>query len=110
MRPTDEKILRRFFAEKLVPAAEALRARGVRFFPLGPEAESGTWYVPVPEGEPDFFEVDEAALAEILRERWEVESFPELAALATPLIKLSSQLEVTEKEMPDISPFVYVMY
>ena len=110
MKSTDEKILRCFFAENLVPAAEALRARGVRFFPLGPEAETETWYVPVPEGEPDFFEIDEAALAEILHERWEAECFPELAALAMSLLELSGQLEVTEENMPDISPFVYVMY
>ena len=107
MNSTDEKTLRRFHAEKVVPAAEALRARGVRFFALGPEDEAESWYVALPEDEPDFQEIDEAALANALRERWEAQQLPELAA---PLLELSASLEVTEEETPKISPFVYVMY
>jgi len=110
MSSTDEAILRRFHAEKIVPAAEALRARGVRFFALGPEPEAASWYVELPENEPDFQEIDEAALADALRQRWEAQELPELAALAGPLVELSRSLEVAEEDTPDISPFVYVMY
>ncbi len=86
MSSTDEETLRRFHAEKVVPAAEALRARGVRFFALGPEDDAESWYVAPPEDEPDFLEIDEAALADALRQRWEAQELPELAALAAPLL------------------------
>ena len=109
MSSTDERALRRFFAEKLVPAAEALRAREVRFFALGPEGDAESWYQPAPD-DPDFQEIDEAALAEALRERWQAEGLPELAELADALLELSRGLEIAEQETPDISPFVYVMY
>lgn len=108
MNSTDERAIRRFFAERLVPVAEALRERGVRFFPLGPEpAES--WYE-APPSEPDFTRLGEADLVEALRSRWSEQELPELAALAEPLLELARSLEVHEEPTPDISPFVYVMY
>ena len=110
MSSTDEKTLRRFHADHLVPAAEALRARRRQFFPAGPDDGAETWYVTLPAAEADFVEIDEAALAQTLRARWEAEGLPELAALAEPLLELARSLEVAEEETPDISPFVYVMY
>jgi hypothetical protein len=109
MNSTDDRSIRRFFAERLVPAAEALRARGVRFFPLGPEPEAESWY----EGPPrdaDFVTLAETDIETALRARWEAQGLPEIAALAAPLLELAASLEVHEEQTPDISPFVYVMY
>ena len=109
MSSTDERAIRSFFAERLVPAAERLRNRGVRFFALGPEADAASWYEG-PPAEADFTTLAEADVAGALRSRWEREQLPELAALATPLLELAASLEVHEEQTPDISPFVYTMY
>jgi hypothetical protein len=108
MNSTDERLLRRFWVNRVLPAAEALRRRGVRFFPLGPEP-GDSWYHGPPAAA-DFRRPDERALARELAARWEAEGLPELAALASPLEELAGQLEISEEETPDISPFVYVMY
>ena len=108
MSSTDDRLLRRFWAARVVAAAEALRRRGVRFFALGPEPGE-SWYEGPPTG-PDFRRPDEAALAAELAARWNAEAFPELVALAAPLEELAGQLEIGEEQTPDISPFVYVMY
>ena len=110
MSKSDEKALKRFFAEKLVPAAEALRGRGVGFFATGPDGDAASWYEPPPDAEPDFEAIDESALDRALRERWGAEGLPELVALAALLLELSRTLEIAEVETPEISPFVYVMY
>jgi hypothetical protein len=108
MSSTDDRLLRRFWTARVVPAAEALRRRGVRFFPLGPEPAE-TWYEGPPAA-PDFRRPEEGALGAELAFRWNAEGFPELAALAAPLEELAGQLEIGEEPTPDISPFVYVMY
>jgi len=109
MRSTDANRLRRFFRKRLVPAAEALRARGVSFFPLGPEPEPDSWYTGPPT-EPKFtsLNVDECEAA--LHELWQGQDLPELAELASEMMNLAKHLEVQEEESEDISPFVYVMY
>lgn len=109
MSSTDALRLQRFFRKRLVPAAEKLRARGVSFFPLGPESEAETWYEGPPR-EPKFttLAVDECEAA--LRELWQQKDLPELAALAGELMNLAKHLEVQEEESADVSPFVYVMY
>ena len=38
MSSTDDDRLRRFYVDRLEPAARRLRERGVAFFPLGPDA------------------------------------------------------------------------
>lgn len=109
MNSTDERAVRRLFAERLVPAAEALRARGVRFFPVGPEPEAESWY----EGPPtdaDFMTLRDVDVEAALRARWKAQALPELAQLAAALLELARSLEVHEEQTPDISPFVYVMY
>ncbi|MGH9391779.1 MAG: hypothetical protein ACRD1Z_19430, partial [Vicinamibacteria bacterium] len=86
------------------------RARGVRFFALGPEHSLASWYEDGPSGEPEFLELEEKNCEEALRKLWEMQHLPELAALAGPLLELASQLETAEKESGDVSPFIYVMY
>jgi hypothetical protein len=110
MSSTDEAKLRRFYRDELCAAADALSARGVRFFPLGPEPERETWYERVPPGLPELisFEPDEAE--RLVREQWEREGLPELARLARRLFALAHGLELSEEQSADVSPFVYVMY
>ena len=81
----------------------------MRFFPLGPDPEAESWYEgPPPEA--DFVRLATDDVEAALRERWEAQGLPELAALAGPLLALAASLEVHEEQTPDISPFVYVMY
>jgi len=106
----DEAALRRLFRTGLAPAAEALRARGVRFFAPGPEPGRESWYEPGPTGEPELVELEPDAFEAALRRRWEGEGLPELAGLAAELMRLARQAEIGEQESAEISPFVYVMY
>ncbi len=110
MSSTDESRIRRFFRKRLTPTAAKLRARGLRFFPMGPEPEAETWYVEGEGDESEFVELEVEACEEALRELWERQDLPELAALAAPLLDLAKQLEVAEEDSSEISPFVYVMY
>jgi hypothetical protein len=111
MTSTEDRRLGRFFDKRLVPLAERLRARGVRFFPLGPDGEAESYYVPASRGEPEFIELEgPAACEKALRDLWEGETMPELAALAGPLMALARRLEIREDQWSEISPFVYVMY
>ena len=106
----EDRRLERFFRRLLVPAATALRERGVRFFPSGPEAEQESWYSEVPADEPEFGEIDAEQIGEILSAHWQEQGLPELAELGVPLQRLARQLKGSEEESADVSPFVYVMY
>jgi len=111
MTSTEDRRLGRFFDKRLVPLAERLRASDTRFFPLGPDAEAESYYLPASRGEPKFIELEgPAACEKALREIWEGQRMPELAALAEPLMALAQRLEIREDEWGEISPFVYVMY
>jgi len=109
MRSTDRQKLRHFFDKRLVPAAKKMRARGVAFFPLGPEPEADTWYTG-PPAEPKFTSLDVEECEPALRDLWQGQDLPELAELAGEMMKLAEHLEVRKEENEDISPFVYVMY
>lgn len=110
MSSTDDARLRRFYVERLEPAARRLRERGVAFFPLGPDPSETTYYVAPPTG-PDFFPLDdEATCGEALRQTWSSQGYPELAELVPELMAIARELELVEEETADISPFVYVMY
>jgi len=114
MSSTDERRkdqrLRQYFAQVLVPAADRLRARGVRLMPLGPEPEADTWYVPGPSGEPEFVEFDVEDCERIMRAFWEAQGCHELAEMAGQLAELAQELEIGEEESSDVSPFIYVMF
>lgn len=110
MSSTDDARLRRFYVDRLEPAARRLWERGVAFFPLGPDPTETTYYVAPPTG-PDFSTLDdESGCGEALRQMWSSEGYPELAELVPELMAIARELEVVEEEMTDISPFVYVMY
>ncbi len=111
MSSTENPRLDRFFDKRLVPIADRLRARGVHFFPFGPDPAAESFYVSVDASDPEFIELDGPDACErALRELWERQQIPELAALAAPLIDLARRLEIREEESGEISPFVYVMY
>lgn len=110
MSSTDEKGVRRFYREHLLPAAERLRTRGVSFFPLAPDDAEETWYQPPPADVPEFVEVEPEQCEARLRQAWQAQGLPELAALAGPLMALARDLEMDEEQSADVSPFVYVMY
>lgn len=109
MNPADEARVRRFFSTHLKPTADSLRSRGMRFFDLGPAPEAPTWFAAAPLDQ-DFVEIAESRLEQTLHQLWNAQGFPELAALARPLMQLSRELEVQAEQTPDISPYVYVMY
>jgi hypothetical protein len=110
MNAADESRVRRFFTDRLVPAAQALRARGVQFFPLAADPAASSWYVPPPPESEDFVALDESRYADLMRDMWQAQGLPELAGLADPLMELSTRLELQAEQTPDISPYVYVMY
>jgi hypothetical protein len=109
MSSTDEAKLRRFYQRELCAAAEALARRGVRFFPLGPD-ERESWYEPADANAPEFIAFEAQDLERTLREHWERQGLAELAGLAHELAALARELELSEEQSADVSPFVYVMY
>ncbi len=111
MSSTEDARLGRFFDKRLVPLAEKLRARGTRFFPMGPDAQASTYYVAPRRGKPEFTQLEgPAECEEALYDLWEGQGIPELAALAGSILELARQVEIREDESGEISPFVYVMY
>lgn len=107
----DDTELRRFWEERVVPAATRLRERGVVFFPTGPDAEGATWYHGPPQEPPDFVELgDEGECLRQLASLWERQGLPELVELAGPLRALAESLRPVVKESGTISPDIYVMY
>ena len=110
MSSTDERKLRKFFAKRLLPVAESLRARGVRLLPVAPHAEAESWYEDATRGEPDFTEIEAEDCERALREMWERQGLPELAALAADLMRLARDLDLDEEQAAEVSPFLYAMY
>jgi hypothetical protein len=98
-----------FFREKLLPAAEQLRGRGITFFPLAFE-DGPTWYVPYAPTAPelDQFQIQECESR--LRQLWEADSLTELTRLAGPLIELAKELEAKPDEKGEVSEFIYEMF
>jgi len=110
MSSTDSRKLRRWFAKALVPVAKQLRARGVSFFVLAPCPEADSWYEDGVGREPDFAEVEAQDCEHLLREMWEQQGLPELAALAADLMALARDLQTEDEQAADVSPSLYVMY
>lgn len=109
MSSTDDDRLGRFFDRRLEPAARKLRERGFEFFPMGPDATDGSYYVSRIPG-PDFSTLDDDEWVSRLRELWSGQGIDELVELVDEMATLAAELEVAEEQTADISPFVYVMY
>ncbi|HEV7643601.1 MAG TPA: hypothetical protein VGO50_06600 [Pyrinomonadaceae bacterium] len=106
-----EKILRAFYREHLLPLAEAARQRGTLFFPLGKDegtSSAASYYIDRRDDGNYVHEIDSANLAKELEALWR--DFPELAALAGPVVELAETIKEDEESTEEISPFIYAMF
>ena len=102
-----EQELRRFFQERIVPTAEALRQRGVSFFALEPDRSAASYWITRPGGEGYIFELGDD-LARELRDMWH--AHPELQALADDLAAMTLMMANRREESADVSSFIYAMF
>ena len=102
-----EQELRRFFQERIVPTAEALRQRGVSFFALGPDRSAASYWITRAGGEGYIFELGDD-LARELRDMWH--AHPELQALADDLAAMTLMMANRREESADVSSFIYAMF
>jgi len=109
--PAAEAAARAFFHERLVKAAEQLRARGVKFLEpdLSAPAE-GSAYVPCPSGTLELQDWCTQDLERRLARMWESQGLPELAELAGPLLELARLQAAGTTTDAEVSPFIYVMF
>ncbi len=103
------RLLKDFWEQRLVPAAEKLRARGVRFFELAPDPAVASYYT-APNADEIFFTIEPEQCEAQLGEMWRQQDLPELAALSGALVALAGPLAPKEDDRGDISPFIYVMF
>jgi len=104
---TRERELRRFFHERIVPAAEAMRERGVSFFALAPDRTQTSYWRQRPRHEGYIFQIGddlEGALRELWREH------PELRALADDLADMTRRMAERRRDSADVSSFIYAMF
>lgn len=101
-------ILRAFYREKLLPLADAARERGIEFFPLGGEENAASYYKDRNDDGNYVHEVDAANTAGELEKLWA--DFPELAALAGPIVELAETIKEDEESSEEVSPFIYAMF
>ena len=107
---TDEprdRDLRRFFHERIVPAAESLRERGVFFFALEPDRTQRSYWNTRPRSEGYIFEIGDDLAGE-LHELWR--EYPELQALASDLAAMTRTMADRREESADVSSFIYAMF
>ena len=102
-----DRELRRFFHDRIVPAAEAMRERGVSFFALAPDRTVASYWNARPSGESYIFTVEDD-LAGQLHEMWR--DHPELLALGSDLAALARTLGERREESADVSSFIYAMF
>lgn len=108
---TEDEDLRRFYEDRVVPVAERLAARGVRFIPMGPDPDEDTWYEDAPTEPPELMPLgDQVECLLRLKDLWQRQGLPELAELVEPLVRLAEQLQPPEEQPAEISQYVYVMY
>jgi hypothetical protein len=104
---TRERELERFFHERIVPAALALRERGVEFFALAPDRAQHSYWGSRQPGEGYVFQMGDDLAGE-LHAIWR--DHPELQALASELAELTRGLADRREESADVSSFIYAMF
>lgn len=102
-----ERALRQFFHDRIVPAAEALRARRVSFFALAPDRTVSSYWNTRPRAEGYIFTMDDDLAGE-LHEMWR--DHPELQRLAADLASMTRALAERREESADVSSFIYAMF
>ena len=104
---TRERELRRFFDERIVPAAEALRERGVEFFALTPDRTQSSYWQTRTRGEGYVFQISDELAGE-LHTLWR--DHPQLQALAEEIADMTRALAERREEPADVSSFIYAMF
>jgi hypothetical protein len=99
--------LRRFFHDRIVPAAMALRERGVELFALAPDRAQRSYWHDRPRGEGYVFRIGEDLAGE-LHAMWRDQ--PELQALAADLAGMSAVTSERAEQTTDVSSFIYAMF
>jgi hypothetical protein len=102
-----EPYLRQFFQQRIVPAADALRDRGVSFFALKPDRGTRSYWNLRARGERYIFQIGDDLAGE-LREMWR--AYPELEALADDLAAMTHSMADEREESADVSSFIYAMF
>jgi hypothetical protein len=104
---THERDLSRFFIDRIVPAAVALRERGVEFFALAPDRMRTSYWQARHKGESYVFEISDD-LASELHQMWR--EYPELRAVADDLARMTELLAERREESAEVSSFIYAMF
>jgi hypothetical protein len=104
---TRERELRRFFHERIAPAAEVLRKRGVSFFALAPDRTQTSYWSVRPRHEGYIFQIGDDLEGEF-RELWR--EYAELQALADDLADMTRTMGERRQESADVSSFIYAMF
>jgi hypothetical protein len=104
---TRERELQRFFHERVVPAAVALRERGTEFFALAPDRAQRSYWESREPGEGYVFQIGDDLAGE-LHKMWR--DNPELQALASELAELTRALADRREESAEVPSFIYAMF
>ena len=99
--------LRRFFRERIVPAAEAAHDRGTSFFALAPDPSQTSYWIRRSPTEGYIFELSED-LEQELQRIWK--DSPELQALAADLGAMARTMGERREESAEVSSFIYAMF
>lgn len=105
-----ERRLKRFFEQRITPAAERLRRKGTHFFATRPDPSAKSYYEKHERADSPFVEIEFENCESLAAQMWQRQGYPELVELCGPLFALASQLTPPEEESADVSPFIYVMF
>lgn len=101
-------LLSDFFRDRITPAAERLRARGVEWFPLSADGSAQTYYGTRSSGGDYIDEIKSGDIETRLQALWA--DVPELAELIPDLLRLSARLATTDDDVKEVPAFVYAMF
>ena len=104
---TRQRELLQFFRERIIPAAEEARRRGVSFFEREPERTRESYWDTRPRGEGYVFQIGDDLAGE-LHTLWR--DHPELQALADDLASMTRAMAERGEEPADVSSFIYAMF
>jgi hypothetical protein len=107
-----EKVSAAFYRERLLPLAEIAAARGIEFFPPGPDPDRESYYVDRNDNGVYVHTIDSDKLVDELKSMWTDDKFPELKEIADELVELANKMREAEKveSSDEVSPFIYAMF
>jgi hypothetical protein len=116
---TDEKQqreIKRFFDEQLLPLAAQLKAKGVNLLDAGPQPGAASYYITRQHRSmsPADFETggltSPAKAQAEMRQVWNAAAGHPLAPLADGVARLAGELRQDQEQSSDVSSFIYAMY